>query len=244
MKGVILAGGLGTRLYPITYSTNKHLLPVYNKPMVFYPIETLVQAGIDSILVVTGGPHAGHFLRVLQNGKQLGIKHIEFAYQEGESGIAHALALAEDFAGKEKIAVILGDNCTDADISTTVKDFDKGNNGAMLFLKKVYDPKRFGVPIFDENRKILRIEEKPVDPKSNLAVTGLYLYDNTVFEKVRSLKPSARGEIEITDLNNLYVTEGTLVWQELNGYWSDAGTFDSLFRTAQYWREKAMENAL
>lgn len=235
MKGVILAGGLGTRLYPLTYATNKHLLPVYDKPMIFYPIQTLVNAGIKEIMIVTGGPHAGHFLQVLKNGKEFGIQHLEFAYQEGEGGIPAALALAEDFADNQPIVVILGDNTTDADIKPAIDNFKKG---AVIFLKEVPDPQRFGVAVFDENQNIIKIEEKPVHPKSNYAVTGLYLYDNKVFDFIRTLKPSARGELEITDVNNLYLERNELQWFELKGFWSDAGTFESLFRTNVYWAKK------
>jgi glucose-1-phosphate thymidylyltransferase len=237
MKGVILAGGLGTRLYPLTYATNKHLLPVYDKPMVFYPIRTLVQAGITDILIVTGGPFAGHFIGVLKNGKQLGIRHLEYAYQEDEGGIAQALSLAQDFADGEHLAVILGDNTTDADISESVAGFD---GGAMVFLRQVPDPERFGVPVFDPNdpQRIVAIEEKPAQPKSQYAVTGLYLYDDKVFDVISGIEPSARGELEITDVNNRYIRDGQLHWAELNGFWSDAGTFESLFRTSAYWAQK------
>ncbi|MGB9911256.1 MAG: sugar phosphate nucleotidyltransferase [Microgenomates group bacterium] len=237
MKGVVLAGGLGTRLYPLTFATNKHLLPIYDKPMVFYPIETLVKAGIKEILVVTGGPHAGHFLRVLKNGKELGVKHLEYAYQEGEGGIADALSLAEDFADGGPITVILGDNTTDADIGPVVKKFKEG---AVIFIKKVSDPWRFGVPVFDKKnpKKVIKIEEKPKKPKSNYAVTGLYIYDNQVFEFIKKCKPSTRGELEITDVNNFYIKAGKLRWEELKGFWSDAGTFESLFRSNQYWARK------
>lgn len=236
MKGVVLAGGLGTRLYPLTFSTNKHLLPVYDKPMIYYPLETLVKAGVDEILIVTGGPHAGHFIRVLRNGKALGIKHLEFAYQEKEGGISHAISLAEDFADGGPITVILGDNCTDVDISKEVKDF---KDGALIFLKKVNDPQRFGVPVFTKKGNIKKIEEKPQHPQSDFAVTGLYIYDDTVFDKIRKLKPSGRGELEVTDLNNLYLRKKKLKWSSLKGFWSDAGTFDSLFEVNNYWAGKA-----
>lgn len=235
MKGVILAGGLGTRLYPLTYATNKHLLPVYDKPMVFYPIQTLVNAGIDEIMIVTGGPHAGHFMQVLKNGKSLGVKHLEFAFQEGEGGIPVALSLAEDFADNGPVAVILGDNTTDADIAPAVKKFQKG---AVVFLKEVQDPQRFGVAVFNKKKEIISIEEKPVKPKSNFAVTGLYIYDNNVFDTIRTCKPSKRGELEITDVNNIYLEKGLLKWSELKGFWSDAGTFDSLFRSNAFWAKK------
>lgn len=236
MKGVVLAGGLGTRLYPLTYATNKHLLPVYDKPMVFYPIATLVKADIKEILVVTGGPYAGHFVRVLKNGKELGVKHLEYAYQEGEGGIAAALSLAEDFADGGSLCVILGDNCTDADISKEVKSFKEG---AHIFLKRVPDPERFGVPVFGKNKEVIKIEEKPKKPKSNYAVTGLYIYDFSVFSKVKKLKPSDRGELEITDINNFYLEEKKMRWSVLRGYWRDAGTFDTLFEANKYWARKA-----
>lgn len=237
MKGVVLAGGLGTRLYPLTHVTNKHLLPIYNKPMIFYPIQTLVNAGITDILVVTSGPHVGHFLGVLKNGKELGVTHLEYAYQEKpDGGIADALSLAEDFADKDSIAVILGDNTTDASISEPAKRF---KDGAVVFVKKVPDLKRFGVPVFDslDPKKIIKIEEKPKEPKSEYAVTGVYLYDNNVFDYIRKCDPNfaGRGELEITEVNNFYIKAKKLTWEELNGYWSDAGTFDSLFKASDYW---------
>lgn len=238
MKGVILAGGLGTRLQPLTFATNKHLLAVYDQPMIFYPIQTLVNAGITDIMVVTGGPHAGHFLRVLKNGQDLGIQHLEYAFQENEGGIADALALCEDFADDKPLTVILGDNCTDADISKPVKNF---KNGAMVFLKEVPDPERFGVPVFDEKSRIIKIEEKPKEPKSNYAVTGLYIYDNNVFKYIKQIKPSDRGELEITDVNNWYIKEDILKWEELKGYWLDAGTFQTLFLANQYWAAKQLK---
>jgi len=248
MKGIILAGGLGTRLYPLTYATNKHLLPIYDRPMVFYPIKTLVQAGIDEIMIVSGGPHAGHFMSVLKNGKELGIKHLEFAYQESivisgrkiEGGIAHALALCESFADGQPVTVILGDNTTDTDITPMVKDFV---DGALVFLKKVSDPQRYGVPVFDKTKThIVAIEEKPKNPKSSFAVTGLYMYDNSVFDFIRSIKPSDRGELEITDVNNCYIKQQTLRWAELPGFWTDAGTFDSLFLASEHWAKKGKKS--
>lgn len=238
MKGIVLAGGLGTRLYPLTVVTNKHLLPIYDKPMVFYPIQTLVHAGIGEIMVVTGGPYAGDFLRVLRNGIHLGIKHLEYAYQEGEGGIAQALSLAHDFAGGEPIVVVLGDNTTDADITSAVQKF---TDGAMIFLKKVPDPHRFGVPVFNSSQEIIKIEEKPQKPKSTFAVTGLYIYDASVFEKIKKLRPSGRGELEITDVNNLYIKERALRWVELKGYWRDAGTFKTLFEANSYWASKSQD---
>ncbi|MBN1263506.1 MAG: NTP transferase domain-containing protein [Candidatus Pacebacteria bacterium] len=238
MKGVILAGGLGTRLYPLTFVTNKHLLPVFDKPMIFYPIQTLVQAGIKEILVVTGGPYAGHFLRVLKNGKELGVKHLEYAFQEKEGGIAQALSLAEDFADGGPVAAILGDNTTDADISRTVRDFKEGS---MIFLKKVPDPQRFGVPVFDPDdpKKIKKIEEKPQRPQSSYAVTGLYLYDHQVFKFIKRCRPSKRGELEITDVNNFYIKNGLMRWSYLKGYWLDAGTFKTLFLANRFWAKRS-----
>lgn len=240
MKGVILAGGKGTRLYPLTHATNKHLLPVYDRPMVYYPIQTLMNAGITEVLIVTGDVHAGDFINVIKNGRDLGLSHVEYAYQEGGSGgISDALKYAEDFADGESVAVILGDNTTDADISSAVSGFSEG---AMVFLKEVTDPKRFGIPRFSESDPsvIEEILEKPEVAPCNLAVTGLYLYDNTVFDKIRTLKPSGRGELEVTDLNNAYIKEGKLKWATLDGFWSDAGTFESLFRTNAYWAKKVL----
>jgi len=243
MKGVILAGGLATRLYPLTYATNKHLLPVYDKPMVFYPIQTLVKAGIKEILIVVSGPHAGHFVSVLKNGKGLGIKHLEYAYQENpKGGIADALSLTEDFADGGPVTVVLGDNTTDADISKPVKNFKKG---ALIFLKKVPDPKRFGVPQFDfkDPTKIVKIIEKPKKPPSNFAVTGLYVYDNRVFDFIKKCRPSWRNELEITDVNNFYIKTGELRWAEIDGYWLDAGTFNTLFAANVYWAKKASKHS-
>ena len=229
MKGVVLAGGLGTRLDPLTRITNKHLLPIYDKPMIYYPIETLVNAGIRDILIVTGGQNAGDFLRLLGNGKEFGLKHINYTYQEGEGGIAEALDLAEHFAEGEKICVVLGDNIIEGNIADAADAFRKQSRGARVLLKNVPDAQRFGVAEIRDNR-ILGIEEKPKNPKSNYAVTGIYMYDPTVFEKIRTLKPSARGELEITDVNNLFIAEGTLTFSILEGWWTDAGTIDSLRR--------------
>lgn len=240
MKGVVLAGGLGTRLYPLTHATNKHLLPVYNKPMVFYPITTLVQAGITDILLVTSGPHSGDFIRVLKNGKELGVKHLEYAYQEKpDGGIADALLLAEDFADDGNVTVILGDNTTDADLKEVTGQF---RDGAMIFLKKIGNKKelsRFGVPVFDEKtNKVIRIDEKPKNPESDFAVTGLYIYDKNVFSYIKKCTPSGRNELEITDVNNHYIAHHSLNWYELKGFWSDAGTFETLYITNKYWAEK------
>lgn len=238
MKGVVIAGGLATRLFPLTYATNKHLLPVYDKPMIYYPIQTLIQAGIKDVLVIVSGPHAGHFIHVLKNGTDFGINHLEFAYQEKpDGGIADALALAEDFADDKPIAAILGDNTTDAKISKPVKEFKQG---AVVFLKKVPDPERFGVPRFDpkDNKKIIEIIEKPKNPPSAYAVTGVYLYDNKVFDYIRKCKPSFRNQLEITDVNNLYIKNRSLSWSELKGYWLDAGTPDTLTLANLYWAKR------
>lgn len=229
MKGVILAGGTGSRLNPLTRVTNKHLLPIYDKPMVYYPIQTLVNAGIHEILLVTGGKSAGDFLRLLGNGKDFGLKHLNYTYQEGEGGIAEALGLAEYFAGGEPICVVLGDNIIEKNICAPVQGFAKQKRGAKLLLKEVPDAQRFGVAEVQGDR-VVGIEEKPRSPKSNYAVIGIYLYDATVFEKIRRLKPSGRGELEITDVNNFYVEEGSLTYEVLDGWWTDAGTFDSLLR--------------
>jgi glucose-1-phosphate thymidylyltransferase len=227
MKGVVLAGGLGSRLYPLTKVTNKHLLPVYNEPMIYYPIRILVNAGIEEILIVTGGNNAGDFLCLLENGKDFGLKHINYTYQKGEGGIASALSLAEHFADRDKIAVVLGDNIIEGNIRAAAEEFRKQKDGARILLKEVSDPQRFGVPVF-EGEKIVRVEEKPANPASNYAVIGIYMYDYRVFEFIKSLKPSQRGELEITDVNNFYIREGKMQWNLLDGWWSDAGTFESL----------------
>jgi glucose-1-phosphate thymidylyltransferase len=227
MKGVVLAGGIGSRLNPLTRVTNKHLLPIYDKPMVYYPIQTLVNAGIHEILLVTGGRNAGEFLRLLGNGRDFGLKHINYTYQEGEGGIADALGLAEYFAGDESICVVLGDNIIENNICDAVENFQKQKEGAKILLKEVSDANRFGVAEIRGTR-VLSIEEKPQNPKSNYAVIGIYLYDKSVFQKIRRLKPSGRGELEITDVNNFFIEEGTLTYEVLDGWWTDAGTFESL----------------
>jgi glucose-1-phosphate thymidylyltransferase len=227
MKGVVLAGGTGSRLSPLTRVTNKHLLPIYDKPMVYYPIQTLVNAGIHEILVVTGGKNAGDFLRLLGNGREFGLKHINYTYQEGEGGIAEALGLAEYFAAGESICVVLGDNIIENNICSAVKDFEKQKEGAKILLKEVSDAQRFGVAEIRGDR-VIGIEEKPKRPKSNYAVIGIYLYDASVFEKIRRLKPSGRGELEITDVNNFYIEDNALSYEILDGWWTDAGTFESL----------------
>jgi len=237
MKGVILAGGTGSRLFPLTRVTNKHLLPVYDKPMIYYPIQALVDAGIQDILIVTGGSSAGDFLRLLRNGKDFGLQQLNFAYQEGEGGIADALRLAEYFARGEKICVILGDNIIEGSIREAKENFDRQPSGAKILLKKVHDPERFGVPVF-EGDKIVKIEEKPKAPKSDFAVIGIYFYDWTVFNRVRTLKPSARNEFEITDVNNSYIAEGQLTHDVIDGWWTDAGTFESLWNASNLLRKK------
>ncbi len=229
IKGVILAGGLGKRLDPLTRITNKHLLPIFNKPMIFYPLRTLVESGIRDILIVTGGNNAGDFLRLLGNGEEFGLKHLNYTYQKGEGGIADALKLAEHFAGGEKIAVILGDNIIGRSIRGQVNRFRKQEKGAMVLIKRVPDPERFGVVEF-KNGRVFSIEEKPKRPKSGYIVTGIYLYDGRVFNIIRGLKPSTRGELEITDVNNAYLRRGELACAKLPGFWTDAGTFDSLLR--------------
>ena len=229
MKGVVLAGGTGSRLFPLTKITNKHLLPIYDKPMIYYPIQMLADAGIGDILIVTGGKNAGDFLRLLANGKQFGLTHINYTYQEGEGGIADALSLAEHFADGEKICVVLGDNIIEGTIRQAVEDFRRQERGAKILLKEVPDAERFGVAEIAGDR-IVGIEEKPRQPKSDYAVTGIYMYDASVFDKVRTLVPSARGELEITDVNNAYIQEGTMTFAYLEGWWTDAGTFDSLLR--------------
>jgi glucose-1-phosphate thymidylyltransferase len=232
MKGVILAGGLGTRLYPLTKVTNKHLLPVYDRPMIYYPIQTLINAGIDDILIVTGGNNAGDFLRLLGNGKEFGLKHINYTYQEGEGGIAEALDLAEFFASGDKICVVLGDNIIEKNIRRAVETFRKQKRGAKILLKEVPDPQRFGVPEL-RGDQVVRIEEKPKEPKSNYAVIGIYFYDAAVFDIIKTLKPSDRGELEISDVNNRYIETGMMTWSLLEGWWTDAGTFESLLRANQ-----------
>jgi len=237
MKGVVLAGGTGSRLYPLTKITNKHLLPVYDKPMIYYPIMTLVEAGIRDILIVTGGKNAGDFLRLLANGREFGLKHLNYTYQEGEGGIAAALSLAEHFADGDKICVILGDNIIEGSIRQAVEDFKRQPRGAKVLLKEVDDAERFGVAELEGDR-IVRIVEKPKNPKSRYAVTGIYMYDSTVFEKISRLVPSERGELEITDVNNAYIQEGTMTYAFLEGWWTDAGTFDSLLRAANLVAQK------
>lgn len=232
MKGVVLAGGLGSRLNPLTRVTNKHLLPVYDKPMIFYPIQALVNAGVQEILIVTGGNSAGDFLKLLANGKDFGLRHLNYAYQEGEGGIAAALDVAEPFAEGERICVVLGDNIIEGNFQAAARDFLAQPSGAKILLKEVPDPQRFGVPAFDAQGRITRIDEKPQAPASNYAVTGIYMYDADVFSIIKTLKPSARGELEITDVNNHYLKRGDLTHEVLDGWWSDAGTFASLLKAS------------
>jgi len=231
MKGVILAGGTGSRLMPLTKVTNKHLLPVYNKPMIYYPLQTLIDMGIKEILIVSGPGHAGHFVNLLGSGRKFGVK-FSYEIQDEAGGIAQALGLAEDFADEESVCVVLGDNIFEDKID--VSDFKEG---ARIYLKKVQNASRFGVAEIDKNEKVLSIEEKPEKPKSNLAVTGLYIYDNEIFKIIKTLKPSARGELEITDVNNTYIKKGKMDAKILDGFWSDAGTFESLFRASELIRK-------
>jgi glucose-1-phosphate thymidylyltransferase len=231
MKGVILAGGLGTRMMPCTKVTNKHLLPVYNKPMIYYPLETLVKAGLKDIMIVTGGNNAGDFLRLLGNGSEFGLKDISYTYQEGEGGIAEALKLAENFVDQDKVVVMLGDNMIKDDISQAVADFEKQPEGARIFLKEVDDPERFGVAEIEKG-KVINIQEKPKKPRTRYAVIGIYMYDSQVFDIARNLKPSARGELEITDVNNEYIRRGSMRYSIIEGWWTDAGTFESLYRAS------------
>jgi glucose-1-phosphate thymidylyltransferase len=231
MRGVVLAGGLGTRLFPLTKVTNKHLLPVYDKPMIYYPIQALANAGIREVMVVTGGNNAGDFLKLLGNGKEFGLRGLHYAYQEGEGGIAEALGLAEYFAEGGPICVVLGDNIIEKNIREAVIAYKSQEGGARIMLKKVTDPERFGVPVF-EGEKIVRVEEKPKVPKSGYAVIGIYIYDQRVFDIIKTLHPSDRGELEITDVNNAYIEAGTLEWSVLDGWWTDAGTIESLLRAS------------
>ena len=231
MKGVVLAGGLGTRLRPLTAVTNKHLLPVYDQPMIYYPIQTLVNAGITDIMVVTGGSSAGDFLKLLGNGKAFGLKHINYTYQEGEGGIAEALSLVEHFGAGDPVCVVLGDNIIEGNIAAAVRAYRHQGKGAKIILKKVPDPHRFGVPEL-EGKRVLRIEEKPESPKSDYAVIGIYMYDGEVYDIIRTLKPSGRGELEITDVNNAYIERDEMTWEQLEGWWTDAGTFESLLHAS------------
>ncbi len=232
MKGVILAGGLGTRLYPLTQITNKHLLPIYNRPMIYYPIEALVTAGITDIMIVTGGRKSGDFLSLLGNGSDFGLKHLNYTYQKGEGGIAEALGLCEHWAAGDSVCVILGDNIIENNVRKAVSDFTAQGRGAKILLKEVHDPERFGVAELKGDR-VVSIEEKPKQPRSNLAVIGIYMYDPRVFGVIKTLEPSDRGELEITDVNNWYIRDRSMTYEVLEGWWTDAGTFDSLLRAAK-----------
>ena len=232
MKGVILAGGLGTRLFPLTKITNKHLLPVYDRPMIYYPIQSLVRAGIEDIMIVTGGQNSGEFLRLLGNGSDFGLKHLNYTYQEGEGGIAEALGLARHWAGGDRLCVVLGDNLIENNIRGAVEDFRAQEKGAKIIVKEVPDPERFGVTRIEDG-VVGEIIEKPSEPETNLAVIGIYMYDERVFEVIETLVPSERGELENTDVNNWYVREGTMTHEVLEGWWTDAGTFQSLHRAAE-----------
>ena len=231
MKGIILAGGLGSRLHPLTKIPHQHLLPVYDRPMIYYPIEALVNAGIDDIMIVTGGKKSGDFLSLLGNGSDFGLKHLNYTYQVGEGGIAEALGLCEHWAGEDDICVILGDNLIERNIVKAVGDFKAQSGGAKIMLKEVHDPERFGVASLD-GQSVVKIVEKPKEPESNLAVIGIYMYDNRVFSIIKTLKPSDRGELEITDVNNWYIEDGSMTYEVLEGWWTDAGTFASLHRSA------------
>jgi len=232
MKGVILAGGTGSRLYPLTKSTNKHLLPVYDKPMIYYPIQAMVNAGIEDILLVVGGNHAGEFLKLLGNGAEFGLKHLNYTYQETAGGIAQALGLARHFVGDERVVVILGDNIIETNFRGAAERFEKQERGARVLLAEVDNPSEYGVAVVKDGR-IERIIEKPKEPPSNLAVTGIYFFDNQVFEVVDQLKPSARGELEITDVNNAYIEKGCMEFERLDGWWGDAGeSIDALLRVS------------
>lgn len=241
MKGVVLAGGLGSRLFPLTRITNKHLLPVYNQPMIYYPIQALINAGIDDIMIVTGGNSAGDFLKLLRNGKDFGLKHLNYTYQEGEGGIADALSLVEHFADGNPVCVVLGDNIIQGNIREAARAYRHQGKGAKILLKRVHDPQRFGVPEIEGSR-VLRIEEKPKQPKSDFAVIGIYFYDADVFNIIKTLKPSDRNELEITDVNNAYIERGEMTWDELEGWWTDAGTFESLLRASNLVAETGANN--
>lgn len=231
MKGIILAGGLGTRLHPLTRITNKHLLPVYEKPMIFYPIEMLVKAGIEDIMIVTGGSNSGDFLRLLGNGREFGLKRLHYGYQEGEGGIADALNTAKEFVGKDKMAVVLGDNIIERNIKCAADDFKKQKTGAKIILKEVNNPREYGVAELKKG-KVIRIIEKPKNPPSDLAVIGIYFYPADVFDIIKTLKPSGRGELEITDVNNAYIRKKKMSFSMLDGWWMDAGeSKDALLRS-------------
>ena len=238
MKGIILAGGKGTRLRPLTTVTSKQLLPIYNKPMIYFPLETLINAGIKDILIIVAPDHAGDFLKLLGSGKNFDC---DFSYevQESARGLADAFLIGEKFIGTDDVAMILGDNLFDDDFSDAIRSFESGGR---VFAKKVPDPERFGVVEFDEDHNVISIVEKPKNPKSDYAVTGLYIYDHTVVEKAKSLKPSPRGEVEITDINNLYLKEGKLDVAMVNGEWLDTGTFEAMYQAVNFVRSRHMRS--
>lgn len=236
MKGIILAGGSGTRLRPLTQVTSKQLLPIYNKPMIYYPLETLLKAGIKDILIIVAPDHAGDFLKLLGSGKEFGCK-FTYEIQDKPEGLAQAFIIGENFVGDDSVTLILGDNLYEDDFSGAIQSFQTGGR---VFLKEVPDPERFGVAEFDANNKVISIEEKPTVPKSKFAVTGMYIYDKTVVSKAHSLQPSPRGELEITDLNNVYLKEGTLDVAFVNGKWLDTGTFESLHEAIVFARDREL----
>jgi len=243
MKGIILAGGTGSRLFPLTRVTNKHLLPVYDRPMIYYPLQTLTQAGLRDIMIVSGKGHAGDFLELLGDGHDFGVR-LSYGVQEKPGGIAQALGLAEDFADGEKVVVMLGDNILEDSIAKAAKNFAAQSSGAKIFLKAVENPKSFGIAEV-RGDKIVGIVEKPKEPKSDLAVIGVYMFDGKVFEVVKTLKPSARGELEVTDLNNYYVQQGTMTFEILQGAWGDGGeSFDSLLKASQLAQQWRLEGKL
>ena len=243
MKGVVLAGGLGTRLYPLTKITNKHLLPVYDEPMIYYPIKSLVEAGIEDIMIVCGGNHAGEFLRLLGNGKEFGLKHLNYTYQESEGGIAEALGLCEHFVDGDKVVVFLGDNIIGTSLRKIIEEFEKQGEGARILLKEVEDPRDYGVAKFDDEGNLVEIIEKPKEPPSNWAVVGIYMYDSRVFDIIKTLKPSDRGELEITDVNNTYLKEGKLQYSILEGFWADAGaSIEAYYQTIRVVREYKLKH--
>jgi glucose-1-phosphate thymidylyltransferase len=243
LKGVVLCGGRGKRLEPLTRITNKHLLPVYDKPMAYYPIQTLVETGIKDIMIVTGGNNAGDFLRLIGNGQEFGLHHINYTYQTGDGGIAEALGLTEHFVAGSKVVVILGDNIIGGSIKKYVEKFKAQEDGARVLVKKVDDPQRFGVAQIKDG-KIISIEEKPAHPKSNYVVTGIYMYDARVYQIIKTLKPSGRGELEITDVNNVYLKDSELYYDILDGWWTDCGLPETLYRAATLMRKKVLKNKI
>ncbi|HEX3245978.1 MAG TPA: sugar phosphate nucleotidyltransferase [Chloroflexota bacterium] len=243
MKGVILAGGSGTRLHPLTRITNKHLLPLYDKPMIYYPLQTLAEAGIDEIMLVTGGNNAGDFLRLLGDGHEFGLKQLNYAYQEHAGGIAEAIGLARRFVDGDKFVCMLGDNIVDRSIRTSVENFERQTAGARILLTEVEHPQSYGVPIIEGGR-ILFIQEKPQFPRSNYAVTGIYLYDTAIWDILTTLTPSGRGELEVTDVNNAYIDRGVMEYDILDGWWGDAGeSIETYYETFRFLADRARSPA-